>query len=317
MGTASIGTKNKDGAISLQNRPPSFWNENTVTATLFLAPTLFFIFIFVVWPIISTLRLSLFDWNGIAPVQTFVGAENWIRLFQDTIFLKAFGNNLIIVVLSIAIQLPIAMLLAIFLDHYSHLFISKIFKTIYFLPLLMSSVAIGILFKFIYDPTFGPITTTLKDLGLNALVRPWLADPKVAIYSIIAVVCWQYIPFYMVLFLAALTSIPGEMRDAAVIDGATQAQFYQRIAVPMVQGTVRTAMILSFIGSLKYFDLIWVMTQGGPFNSTELMATYMYKKAFMSADMGYGATIASALFIIVMLLSSIVFYASRRFETEV
>ena len=298
-------------------RVHSFWNESSITVVIFLAPTIFILLAFVVWPILSSLELSLFDWNGIDPVRTYVGVENWTRLFSDAIFLKAIGNNLIIVVLSIAIQLPIAMLLAICLDHFSNLFISKILKTIYFLPLLMSSVAVGILFKFIYDPTFGPITTTLRSMGLDEFVQPWLADPDVAIYSIIAVVCWQFIPFYMVLFLAALTSIPGEMRESALLDGATEAQFYQRIAIPMIQGTVRTGVLLSFIGSLKYFDLIWVMTQGGPFNSTELMATYMYKKAFMSADMGYGAAIASAMFIIVMGLSSIGFYASRRFETEV
>ncbi|QPC84574.1 sugar ABC transporter permease [Phototrophicus methaneseepsis] len=317
MDTTSIQAEGPVSGGYGQKNPSSFWNEKIITAILFLTPTILMLAVFVVWPILSTLRLSLFDWNGIDPTQTFVGLENWARILNDDIFIKAFGNNILIVVLSIVIQIPIAMLLAIFLDRYSKLFISKFFKTIYFLPLLMSSVAIGILFKFIYDPSFGPITMTLKDLGLNQLVRPWLADPDIAIYSIIAVVCWQFIPFYMVLFLAALTSIPSEMRDAALLDGATEAQFYARIAVPMIQGTMRTSVILSLIGSLKYFDLIWVMTQGGPFNSTELMATYMYKKAFVSADMGYGATVASAMFIIVMVISSVVFYASRRFETEV
>jgi raffinose/stachyose/melibiose transport system permease protein len=293
------------------------WNENTLTIILFLLPTVFFLLVFVVWPIISTFELSLFRWNGIDPERTFIGLRNWAELFTDDVFLQALTNNLIVVGLSILIQMPIAMLLAVFLDYFGRLFISRIFKTIYFLPLLMSSVAIGILFKFIYDPSFGPITTTMRDLGLDSLVRPWLADPDIALFSVILVVCWQFIPFYMVLFLAALTAIPGELRDAAVIDGATETQYYARIAVPIVSGTVRTAIILSLIGALKYFDLIWVMTQGGPFNSTELMATYMYKQGFVSANMGYGATVASALFIIVMVISVVVFAASRRFETEV
>lgn len=281
---------------------------------LFLLPTLFFLTIFILWPIYSNFRLSFFEWNGIDPTQTFVGLENWIRLLQDDIFLQAIGNNLLIVGLSIGVQLPIAMLLAVMLDYSGRNVLGRFLRTVYFLPLLMSSVAIGILFKFIYNPQFGPMTTLVESFGFDA--PTWLGS-DIGIYSVIAVVIWQFVPFYMILFQAALTSIPGEMRDAAVIDGATEAQFYARIAIPMIRGTIRTAVILSFIGSLKYFDLIWVMTGGGPSNSTELMATYMYKKAFQSADMGYGAAIAGALFIIVMVLSSVLFYSTRRFETEV
>lgn len=303
-------------ASATSPRPP-FLNERNLTIFFFLLPTVFFMVIFVVYPILSTLRLSFFEWNRIDPVQTFVGLENWIELLQDDIFYKSFFNNLLVVVLSIGIQIPIAMFLAVLLDAHARLFITRIFKTVYFLPLLMSSVAIGILFKFIYDPTFGPLNTTLESIGLESLASPWLADPNLAIYAVIAVICWQYIPFYMVLFLASLSAIPVELRDAALLDGATETQFYQKIAIPMVQGTIRTAAVLSFIGSLKYFDLIWVMTQGGPFNSTELMATYMYKKAFPSSEMGYGATVAIAMFVIVMVLSMLLFHFSRRYETEV
>ncbi len=317
MDTASIRSEQGETQWTEQTPQGPNIDRPAVTIILFLLPTAFFLALFILWPIYSTFRLSLFEWNGIDPQQTWVGLENWIRLLQDGIFYKAFRNNLIIVGLSIALQLPIAMLLAVMLDYSGRNFIGRVLKTIYFLPLLMSSVAIGILFKFIYDPSFGALTVTLRQMGLDGLVRNWLADPQIAIYSVVAVICWQFVPFYMILFLAALTSIPGEMRDAAVIDGATQRQFYTRVAIPMIRGTVRTAVVLSFIGALKYFDLIWVMTGGGPFNSTELMATYMYKKAFVSADMGYGAAVAGALFIVVMGLSSVLFYSTRRFETEV
>jgi raffinose/stachyose/melibiose transport system permease protein len=293
------------------------WNEYTLTIILFLAPTLLFMAVFVVWPIIQSFEISLYKWNGIDPVREFIGLDNWTRLWADSIFWRAFGNNLWVVVLSIVIQMPIAMLLAIMLDRGGRKPGMRLFKTVYFFPMLMSSVAIGILFKYIYDPTFGLLTETLKRLGLTALVRSWLGDPGVALIAVIIVICWQYIPFYMILYLAALNGIPEDLRDAALIDGAGESGYYRFVALPMVAGTLRTGILLSLIGSLKYFDLIWVMTEGGPSNASELMATYMYKKAFPSFEMGYGSTVASALFLIVMVIALVSQFVSRRFETKV
>jgi raffinose/stachyose/melibiose transport system permease protein len=287
------------------------WNERTLTIVLFLLPTFAFLALFVVWPILNTLQLSFYRWNGIDPTRTFTGLTNWSRLLGDAVFWKALGNNLIVVVLSIVIQLPIAMLLAVMLER-SKTFLSKFFKTIYFFPMLMSSVAVGILFKYIYDPSFGLINETLRRFGLDALAQSWLGDPRFALLAIILVICWQFIPFYMILFYAALNTVPGELKDAAQIDGADDNRYYRYIAVPMVMGTVRTAIILSLIGSLKYFDLVWVMTEGGPNNASELMATYMYKKAFPSFDVGYGSTVAFAMFIFVLFVSLVAQTLSRR-----
>ncbi len=291
------------------------WNEHSLTIILFLLPTLVFMAIFVVWPIINSFSLSLYKWNGIDPIREYIGLDNWSRLVSDPVFWKAFHNNLTLVVLSIAVQMPIGILLAIMLERTSRLAVSKIFKTVYFFPMLMSSVAIGILFKYIYDPIFGVLTQGLKSFGITA--PAWLGDDKVVLFSIIAVICWQYIPFYMILFLAAFNGISEDLRDAARIDGAGERQYYFRIAIPLISGTLRTAVILSLIGSLKYFDLIWVMTEGGPNNASELMATYMYKKAFPSFDTGYGSTIASALFLIVMVIALLAQFVTRRFETKV
>ncbi len=293
------------------------WNEYTLTTILFLLPTLIFMGVFVVWPIISSFELSMYRWNGIAPVRDYIGFDNWTRLWNDSIFWQAFRNNMTVVVISILVQMPIAMMLAIMLERASHIFTFKFFRTVYFFPMLMSSVAIGILFKYIYDPSFGVVNTFLTDVGLDDWTRSWLGERDVVLYAVIAVICWQFIPFYMILFQAALSSISEDLRDAARIDGANEAQYYLRIAIPLVRGTIRTAMILSLIGSLKYFDLIWVMTGGGPNNASELMATYMYKRAFPSFEMGYGSTIAAALFIIVMVIAMLAFFVSRRFETEV
>lgn len=301
-------------AVQAQSKRRRFFNDTTLTAVLFLLPAMLFLCVFIIWPIFDSVRLSFYKWNGLDPTQTWVGLDNWLRLFQDPVFWHAVANNFIIVIVSIAVQLPIGMILAWLLDRGGRRM--RVFKVGYFLPLLMSTVAIGILFKYIYDPYFGPIGAFLNAIGLSSLNLQWLSDPNVALYSVIAVICWQFIPFYMLLFLAALSGIPTELREAAMIDGANEGRYFWRIALPLVRGTIVTAMTLSLIGSLKYFDLIWVMTEGGPVNATELMATYMYKKAFSSFEMGYGAAIASAMLIIVLVLAVTVFFPLQSREED-
>ena len=149
------------------------------------------------------------------------------------------------------------------------------------------------------------------------LVRDWLGDPRYALGSVIAVVCWQNIPFYMVLFLAGLASFPAEIAEAAHLDGASETTIFWRLKLPHLRGTFRTAILLAVIGSLRYFDLIYVMTGGGPEGSSELMATYMYRNVFSSFQLGYGSTVASAMFLIVTAIAAVLLRLSKRFETEV
>lgn len=279
---------------------------------MFLLPTIFFIAVFIIYPICTSINLSFVKWNGVDAAKKFIGFGNWEELLRDVVFWRAVKNNFTIVILSICTQIPIGLFIAILMDIGGKRF--KIFKTVYFFPMLMSSVAIGILFIYIYDPQFGLVTNFLNAVGLDSLVRDWLGDPGIALYSVIAVICWQYIPFYMVLFSAAMTSIPSELFEAAYIDGASRRHYYVGIVIPMLKGSVRTAAVLSLVGSLKYFDLIYVMTGGGPVDSTELMATYMYKNAFASFRMGYGSTVAVALFVIVTAFSLLVFSAIRKEE---
>ncbi|MCB0047379.1 MAG: sugar ABC transporter permease [Caldilineaceae bacterium] len=290
------------------------FNEYTLTAILFLLPTVLVLLIFVIWPIFDSLRLSLYKWNGVDPTPTFIGGENWAQLARDPRMWGAIKNNFLIVLASIAIQLPVGLGLAILLDRGGRKM--RIFKVAYFLPLLMSTVAIGILFKYIYDPYFGILNAFLQAIGWDSMAKAWLSDPRYALWSVILVICWQYIPFYMILFLAALTGIPSELREAGYIDGATERVYYARIALPLLRSTLVTGMTLSLIGSLKYFDLIWVMTEGGPSGATELMATYMYKKAFNSFEMGYGAAVASALFIIVSVIVLLVYFPLQNREED-
>lgn len=283
--------------------------------TLFLAPAIFFLSVFLLYPLVSSFELSLLDWNGLGSGERFVGLDNWVRLTHDTLFWKALGNNLLLAFFSVLIQLPIALVLAVVLDEASKG--SRILKILYFLPMLMSSVALGVLFKNIYDPNFGPINAFLSAVHLDGLVRDWLGDPKYALASVIVVICWQNIPFYMVLFLAGLSSFPRELGEAARLDGASEKTIFWRIKLPHLQGTIRTGAMLAIVGSLRYFDLIFIMTDGGPEGASELMATYMFRTVFSSFQLGYGSTVASAMFIIVTIVASLTMRVTRRYETEV
>lgn len=282
---------------------------------VFLLPAVFFLVVFLLYPLVSSFQLSLLDWNGLGSGERYVGLANWIRLAQDSLFWRALGNNLLLAFFSVLIQLPIALVLAVVLDEASKG--SRVLKILYFLPLLMSSVALGVLFKNIYDPNFGPINGFLSAVHLDGLIHDWLGDPRFALGSVIAVVCWQNIPFYMVLFLAGLSSFPRELGEAARLDGASESTIFWRIKLPHLQGTMRTAAMLAIVGSLRYFDLIFIMTDGGPEGASELMATYMFRTVFSSFQLGYGSTIASAMFIIVTVVASITMRLTRRYETEV
>jgi raffinose/stachyose/melibiose transport system permease protein len=283
--------------------------------TLFLAPAIALLLLFLVWPLIDSFRLSTLQWNGLGAGRRYIGLANWIALVKDTLFWSSLGNNLILGLLSVLIQLPVALALALLLDKAGRG--SRTLKILYFLPLLFSSVALGVIFKNIYDPNFGPLNATLNALGLQSLTQDWLGDRHFALAAAVAVICWQNIPFYMILFLAGLASFPAELKEAATLDGARPATIFWKIQLPYLQGTIRTGAMLAIIGSLRYFDLIYVMTGGGPEGASELMATYMYRTVFSSFQLGYGSTIASAMFLVVTLIAAIGMRATKRFETQV
>ncbi|MFM9107165.1 MAG: carbohydrate ABC transporter permease [Chloroflexota bacterium] len=279
------------------------------TIALFLLPAFAIYAVFVLYPILQSIRYSLHEWSGISPGFEFVGLGNYRTLIGDDVFWKALRNNLILVVASIAIQLPIGLGLALLAEQ--RLRGWRVFRTVWFLPLLMSTVAIGLLWNYIYDPTFGLINTALHTFGLDSWQRGWLGEKETALGSVIAVICWQYIPFYMVLFIAGLTTIPADLLEAARLDGASGWTLFRSVTLPLLRPVIRTSAILSLIGSLKYFDLIYVMTGGGPGDATQLMATYMYENAFTQFDMGYGSAIAVALFLIAFVITGLVLYLDQ------
>lgn len=281
----------------------------------FLAPAVALLAIFLLYPLFKSFRLSLVEWNGLGSAARFVGLENWRTLAHDPLFWSAARNNLLLAAFSVLIQLPVATVLAVVLDAAGRG--SRLLKTLYFLPLLMSSVALGVVFKDIYDPNFGPLNAMLSAVGLDALAQDWLGDTHFALGSVIAVVCWQNIPFYMVLFMAGLASFPPEIGEAARLDGAGPVRIFWSLKLPHLRGTFRTAVLLAVVGSLRYFDLIYIMTGGGPDGASELMATYMYRTVFSSFQLGYGSTVASGMFLVVALVAALALRLLQRLETEV
>lgn len=284
--------------VSLRNRRQ---RETRKIATIFLAPIFILMAIYIAYPILDTFFISLFKWNGITADKTFIGVKNWMDLVRDVTFWKAFANNLIVMVLSILIQIPIGLALAVFLDFAGRK--ANVFKVIWFIPMLMSSVAIGFLFKYALATNGGIISTISNALGGGNI--DLLGNEKLALFTVIMVICWQFIPFYMVYFTAGFANIPADVFEAARIDGATRPQYFWKIALPLVVPVAKNAAVLSMVGSLKYFDLIYVMTGGGPNGSTELMATYMYRHSFRTFNMGYGSTIAAGMFILITVVATI------------
>lgn len=277
-------------------------HSTTIAAVVFMAPALLLMAIYIVYPIFETFRISQYEWNGIAVNKTYVGLGNWATLIKDSRFWFSFKNNVTIMVLSILIQIPIGFLLATFLDAGGKKF--NLFKVVWFLPLLMSSVAIGFLFQYALATNGGVISSISNFLGGKNI--DLLGDPNKALYTVIGVIAWQFTPFYMVYFVAGYSGFDADIFEAALIDGATRTKYVCYIALPMLLPTIKSACILSLIGSLKYFDLVYVMTGGGPGNATDLMATYMYSTSFKYFKMGYGSAVAAGMFILITTIAIVI-----------
>jgi raffinose/stachyose/melibiose transport system permease protein len=279
-----------------------------ITAAVCLTPAILFLVVFIAYPILDSFIMSTVKWNGISPNREFVGMTNWAELVKDRYFWHAFFNNIGVMFISLATQGVLAIVLATFLDITGKK--GLIFKIIWFLPYLISSVAIGILFKFALDANFGIFGSISRLLGGGSV--DLLGNPNRALFAVMGVVSWQYTPFYMILYLAAYGTIPVELYEAAAIDGATRGQYFWRISLPMLRPTIVSAATVSIIGSLKYFDLVYVMTGGGPGSATELMATLMYKTTFVRKNFGYGAAVAGGMFILITLVALLTVYTLNR-----
>ena len=252
-------------------------NEINFVSILFLFPSFLIISLFIFYPIVDSFLLSLYSWNGMDPVKTFIGLNNWKNLIFDLRFWGSLKNNIIILVLSIMIQIPMGIFLALALDYVGKKF--NFLRSIYYLPMLISSVAIGFLFRYAYDPQFGIVAGILNIFKITVPIDI-LGNPKYSIFAIIGVICWQFIPFYFILFVAAISSVPVELYEAAKIDGASAIQTFFKITVPLLKPTILLTAIMSTNGTLQLFDESINLTDGGPANASISMSHYIYNLCF-------------------------------------
>ncbi len=271
---------------------------NKKSIAVFVLPAFIIYAIFALFPIAYNVYMSLFDTNLMGS-STFVGLGNYINLFQDPTFLKALRNNILMVIGSLIAHMPLAMFFgnAIFKKIKG----SSFFQTVFFLPSVICGVAVGLTWAFIYNGNYGLLNAFLKLIGLGGLQQTWLSNKNLALLCIIIVVMWQYVGYHMIIQLAAMRNIDSSYYEAAELDGATGWQQFTNITFPLIKPILKIDAVLIITGSLKYYDLVAVMTGGGPNHATEVMSTYMYYEAFNVLKYGYSAAIGVVLLLLCVL----------------
>ncbi|OIA99200.1 ABC transporter permease [Paenibacillus sp. LC231] len=275
--------------------------SNKKIIALYVLPALLVIMAVVYIPIILTAYYGLNEWNGIGAM-TFIGLDNYQALLTDGKFWDSAWHSLLLAVFSAAsliIYLAVAMVLA------SKIKGANLFRKIYLIPMLLSSVAIAQLWLRIYHPTNGIVNSFLESIGITN-PPAWLAEPSLVLFALFIPILWQYAGFYILIYYAALKNIPASLVEAAKIDGATSLQIAFRIKLPLIMEVIKVTIVLAVVGSLKYFDLIFVMTDGGPNGASEVMASYMYHTAFRAYDFGYGSAIGFFLLVICLIVTWVI-----------
>lgn len=269
---------------------------------LFLAPALFFYVGFLVYPMLWSLWISFFEWDGLSETMTFVGLGNYEHfLFDDDVSRLAFVNNVVWTIASLIIPTGIGLLLAIALNR--RIAGTTAFRAIIYSPAVLPLVAVGLIWAWMYNPHFGAVNIVLKAVGLGGIARGWLSDYNTALPATFLTYVWANVGFPMILYLAGLQSISREYYEAARIDGANVFQTFWHVTLPGLKETHVIVLSLAVIQAFKVFDLIYVMTYGGPGRSTQVLGTWMYFQSFQYYNAGYGAAIAWVIAIIILVIA--------------
>lgn len=269
---------------TLKNGPSS----STILA--YLIPGTIIYSFSVLLPVLGAIYYSFFDWSG-GPKMSFIGLGNYMELINDKIFWQSFGNNVYLTVVCIIGQIGIAFILASLLNSRLIKF-KNLHRTVIFFPVTVSAVVVGFVWSLVYDYNYGLLNTMLKAIGAGSFVQPWLSSNEGIMTLISIPLIWQYIGLYLVILLAAFSSIDKEILEMAEIDGANDFQKAIHITLPMIKGAMLVCLMLCISGNMKAFDHIYVMTNGGPGNASTVMALYAYKTSFLKYRMGYGAAIS-------------------------
>ena len=276
--------------------------KGLIEALPFLFPAAFFYIVFVIYPLVATVQLSFYKWNGFATVaKIYVGIQNYIYIFtKDTVFWTSLKNSLLWMGLSIIIPTTLGLAMAIVLNQ--NIPGTNLFRTLIYLPSVLAPIAVATMWRWMYDPNFGIINYSLGKLGLNSLIHNWLAEPKTALLSVFVASTWVAVGTTMVLFLAGLQNVSDELIDAAKVDGAGKWAVFWNVTVPALRPTFVIVFVTTIVNSLKVFDLVVGMTFGGPAQKTQVMALWSYQQSFRNHMFGYGTAISTILLIITLII---------------
>lgn len=272
--------------------------KESIPAYILILPTIAILVIFLFIPFANAFRISLYKYKGYGEMTNYVGLKNYIDVLQDEQFYRAFGNTFKLIGCDLIFSITIGFILAYIL--FKGIRWKRFFNTALFIPYLISMVVIGCIWRIIYDPTIGPLNQILEMIGLENLAQPWLSQVSTALPAIIVTWIWRTIPFNMLICYANIMTLPKDQIEAAEMDGASQFQRLKFIIIPHMIPTFVTLGILTVTNDLRAFDMVWVMTQGGPGGASDVLTSYVYSNAFMSQKFG-PATAASIIMMVVMI----------------
>jgi raffinose/stachyose/melibiose transport system permease protein len=264
----------------------------------FVLPAFLVYLLFFGYPFFRTVYLSFTEWNGLGD-PTFVGFANYSRLIADPLMWSSLWNNLIWVFWGTVMPISIGLVLSVIL--WTGVKGGIVFRTIYFLPMVLSAFVIGVIWKWIYHPLYGLLNQGLKAIGLSGLATTgWLGETSTALYAVLAAAIWSYIGFCVVVLFSGLQKVDTELVDASRIDGASAWQRFKNIIIPQIRPVLTMVLVYTIIGGFNVFDVVWAMTEGGPANSSEVIATYTYEAAFRVREVGYGAALSMVMTVIAL-----------------
>ncbi|WML58429.1 sugar ABC transporter permease [Neobacillus sp. PS2-9] len=266
-----------------------------IVPLIYMAPALLMLALFVYYPLVRNIMNGFYEWNPFTLDRSFVSLDNYTRLIKDPVFFTVLKNNLLYAIISVILQVGLGLVIAAILEDKIFRRFSTFFRTTFFIPVLISMTVIGILFSFIYNPDVGLLNSFLRLIGLDAWTEGWLGNPKTSIFAVIAVSQWQSIGYTVMLYVLAVQKVPGELYEAATIDGAGKIRTFFSITVPQVKEMTFVLLIYTVTGSFLVFSEVYVLTAGGPSNSSQVFSTYLYQKAFIDNEPGFASAIANVI----------------------
>jgi raffinose/stachyose/melibiose transport system permease protein len=293
MSQTSLQTASPGSTAQTQRPFNRLWTEKNAALAIFLLPALVLFTVFVMLPMIDAIQFSTYKWGGYGPVEDFVGSRNFENILGNRIFWISVGNSLKVVGISLLVQLPLALVLAILIAERKPS--NTVFRMIFFVPFILAEVAAGLIWSFTFDGDYGLVASITSSLGLSPFFI--LADRDFAFYAIMVVIVWKYFGFHMIIYIAGLQNIPGELIEAATIDGATPFQIVRYIKIPQLRPAITVSVFFSVIGALQLFDMIIPLTNGGPSNLTHTMVTFLYTFGLQRMNIGFGSAVGIILFL--------------------